>query len=401
MFKKRLVVIFIVLAASAVVYFWPKNSFQAEQNSPSAVESKFRQETIMINPGDTFSVITENISLPASTTQALIRATAGIYDLASVRAGREINFFFDKQTGVLQQMIYAISSEEELQIDWIDEVYRAERKKIDYEIKLKTVSGSIDSSLYESALAQGIDERAVIALADVFAWSIDFGMGIRKGDTYKFIYEERYRNGQYVMPGSVLAARFVNDGKVVEGFYYSDGLDENGEAKEGYYDPDGNSLEKIFLKNPVDFRYISSGFTTGKRYISAFNISTGHRAIDYAAAQGTPIKAVGDGRVTYAGWNSQGYGNLVSIRHNGTYSSNYAHQSKILVKVGQMVKQGQVIGKVGSTGLSTGPHLHFEIVQNGVKINPLTLDLPSQESISSDKMEAYKNYIKDWQDKLN
>lgn len=401
MFKKRLVVIFIVLAASAVVYFWPKNSFQAEQNSPSAVESKFRQETIMINPGDTFSVITENISLPASTTQALIRATAGIYDLASVRAGREINFFFDKQTGVLQQMIYAISSEEELQIDWIDEVYRAERKKIDYEIKLKTVGGSIDSSLYESALAQGIDERAVIALADVFAWSIDFGMGIRKGDTYKFIYEERYRNGQYVMPGSVLAARFVNDGKVVEGFYYSDGLDENGEAKEGYYDPDGNSLEKIFLKNPVDFRYISSGFTTGKRYISAFNISTGHRAIDYAAAQGTPIKAVGDGRVTYAGWNSQGYGNLVSIRHNGTYSSNYAHQSKILVKVGQMVKQGQVIGKVGSTGLSTGPHLHFEIVQNGVKINPLTLDLPSQESISSDKMEAYKNYIKDWQDKLN
>ncbi len=401
MFKKRLVVIFIVLAASAVVYFWPKNSFQAEQNSASVVESKFRQETIMINPGDTFSVITENISLPASTTQALIRATAGIYDLASVRAGREINFFFDKQTGVLQQMIYAISSEEELQIDWIDEVYRAERKKIDYEIKLKTVGGSIDSSLYESALAQGIDERAVIALADVFAWSIDFGMGIRKGDTYKFIYEERYRNGQYVMPGSVLAARFVNDGKVVEGFYYSDGWDENGEDKEGYYDPDGNSLEKIFLKNPVDFRYISSGFTTGKRYISAFNISTGHRAIDYAAAQGTPIKAVGDGRVTYAGWSRQGYGNLVSIRHNGTYSSNYAHQSKILVKVGQMVKQGQVIGKVGSTGLSTGPHLHFEIVQNGVKINPLTLDLPSQESISSANMEAYKNYIKDWQDKLN
>lgn len=401
MLKKSIIVIFIILAAGAVVYFWPKNQSVNEQNSQIVPESKFRQENIVIDPGNTFSVITENIGLPASTTQALMRATEGVYDLASVRAGRSIDFFFDKQTGVLQQMIYNINSEEELTVDLIEGAYKAERKKIDYEIKLKTVGGSIDSSLYASALAQGIDERAVIALADVFAWSIDFGMGIRKGDTYKFIYEERYRNGQYVMPGTVLAARFVNDGKVVEGFYYSDGTDEDGELSEGYYDPEGNSLEKIFLKNPVDFRYISSGFTTGKRYISAFNISTGHRAIDYAAAQGTPIKAVGDGRVTYAGWNSQGYGNMVSIRHNGTYSTNYAHQSKILVKVGQMVEQGQVIGKVGSTGLSTGPHLHFEIVQNGVKINPLTLDLPSQESISQDKMEAYKIYIQDWQAKLN
>jgi murein DD-endopeptidase MepM/ murein hydrolase activator NlpD len=401
MFKKSIIIALILFAAAAVIYFLPKNIVSYSQSAQKVEESRFREEFVLINPGDTFSVITENISLPASTTQALIGSAQDVYDLASVRAGKEIKFFFDKQTNELQQMVYAISSEEELYVDLIEGAYKAERKKIDYEIKLKTVSGSIDSSLYESAMAQGIDERAIIALADVFAWSIDFGMGIRQGDTYKFIYEERYRDGQYVMPGTVMAARFVNDGEIVEGFYYSDGTDENGELSEGYYDPEGNSLEKIFLKNPVDFRYISSGFTTGRRYISAFNISTGHRAIDYAAALGTPIRAVGDGKVTYAGWNSQGYGNMVSIRHNGTYSTNYAHQSKILVKVGQAVKQGQVIGKVGSTGLSTGPHLHFEIVQNGVKINPMTLELPSQESISQDKMEVYKNYIKDWQDKLN
>jgi murein DD-endopeptidase MepM/ murein hydrolase activator NlpD len=401
MLKKSLIIAGIIFAASAVIYFLPKKSVLSEHLDQQVEESRFREESVTINPGDTFSVIAENVSLPASTTQTLIVSSKDIYDLASVRAGKEIKFFFDKQTSELQQMVYAISSEEELYIDFIDGDYKAERKKIDYEIKLKTVSGSIDSSLYESALAQGIDERAVIALADVFAWSIDFGMGIRQGDTYKFIYEERYRHDKYIMPGRVLAARFVNDGEVVEGFYYSDGLDEDGELSEGYYDPEGQSLEKIFLKNPVDFRYISSGFTTGKRYISAFNISTGHRAIDYAAAQGTPIRAVGDGKVTFAGYTKIGYGNLVSIRHNGTYSTNYAHQSKILVKVGQTVKQGQVIGKVGSTGLSTGPHLHFEIVQNGTKINPMTLELPSQESISPDKMETYKNYIKDWQDKLN
>lgn len=400
MFKKSIIIAIIFLAAGAVIYFLPKNSVFSQDSSP-VPESKYREVSVVINPGDTFSVITENAGLSASTTKRLITASKDIYDLASIRAGKEIKFFFDKQSNELQQMVYAISSEEELYVDLLDGAYRAEKKKIDYEIKIKTVSGSIDSSLYESAMAQGIDERAIIALADVFAWSIDFGMGIRQGDTYKFIYEERYRNGQYVMPGQVIAARFVNDGKVVEGFYYNEGTGDDNELIDGYYDPEGKSLEKIFLKNPVDFRYISSGFTTGKRYISAFNISTGHRAIDYAAALGTPIKTVGDGVVTSAGWSRAGYGNLVTIRHNSTYSTNYGHMSKILVKVGQAVKQGQTIGKVGSTGLSTGPHLHYEIVKNGTKINPMTLDMPAQKSIADKNLEAYKNYIKDWQNKLN
>ncbi len=400
MLKKSIIIAIIFLAAGAVIYFLPKNSVFS-QNSNPVPESKYREVSVIINPGDTFSVITENVGLSASTTNGLITASKDVYDLASIRAGKEIKFSFDKQTDELQQMVYAISSEEELYVDLLDGTYRAEKKKIDYEIKIKTVSGSIDSSLYESAMAQNIDERAIIALADVFAWSIDFGMGIRQGDTYKFIYEERYRNGQYVMPGQVMAARFVNDGKVVEGFYYNEGTGDDNELIDGYYDPEGKSLEKIFLKNPVDFRYISSGFTTGKRYISAFNISTGHRAIDYAAALGTPIRTVGDGVVTSAGWSRAGYGNLVTIRHNSTYSTNYGHMSKILVKVGQAVKQGQTIGKVGSTGLSTGPHLHYEIVKNGTKINPMTLDMPAQKSIADTNLEAYKNYIKDWQNKLD
>lgn len=400
MSKKWFIAILLILAAGAVLYFWPVNKIVNHQ-IPLKTESKYKEVSIPINPGDTFSVLTENAGLTASTTQGLMKATKGVYDLASIRAGRELKFSFDKQTNELWQMMYPISSEEELYVTLNNGVYQAERKKIDYEIKLKTVSGSIDSSLYESAMAQGIDERAIIALADVFAWTIDYGMGIRKGDTYKFIYEERYRDGQYVMPGKVMAARFVNDGKVVEGFYYGEGTDKDGELIDGYYDPVGQSLEKMFLKNPVDFRYISSGFTTGKRYISAFNISTGHRAIDYAAAYGTPIKAVGDGVVTRASWSSAGYGNLVSIRHNSTYSTNYGHMSKFAVKAGQKVKQGQTIGYVGSTGLSTGPHLHFEVVKNGTKVNPLTLELPPQKSIAKENIEAYQVYIKDWQNKLD
>ncbi|MFA5126764.1 MAG: peptidoglycan DD-metalloendopeptidase family protein [Patescibacteria group bacterium] len=358
--------------------------------------------SVAIEPDMTFFKVVEQAGLDANTAQELLSAAKDVYDLSAIRAGREIVFTFDHEDGAFKQIMYPISTEEELYIKKApDNTWQAIRQPIDYEIKIKTVSGTIDSSLYESALAQNIDERAVIALADVFAWSIDFGMGIYQGDTYKFIYEERYRNGQYVMPGKILAARFVNSGQTVEGFYFSEGKDAYGELIEGYYDPVGKSLQKIFLKAPVSYRYISSGFTTGKRYISAFNISTGHRAIDYAAAYGTPIVSVGDGVVMRASWSSAGYGNLVSIRHNATYSTNYAHMSKFAVKAGQHVKQGQVIGYVGSTGLSTGPHVHFEMVQNGTKVNPQTVDIPSGKAVSLEKLEEFKTVAAAWQKKLD
>jgi murein DD-endopeptidase MepM/ murein hydrolase activator NlpD len=331
----------------------------------------------------------------------ILEATTDIYDLTKIRVGREMKFYFDKDTDEFKEMVYPIDTEEELFINQTIEGLVAERKEIDYEVRVKTAQGTIESSLYETAVEQGTDIRAIIDLADIFAWTVDFGMGIRVGDTYKFIYEERYRNGEYVMPGRIMAARFVNDGRNIEGYYFFEGIDENEIEQDGYYHPDGQSVQKLFLKNPVSFKYISSGFTTGSRYISAFNISTGHRAIDYAAAAGTPIRAVGDGQVTSAGWNSKGYGNLTKIRHNGTYSTNYAHQSKIYVRYGQYVKQGDIIGTVGSTGLSTGPHLHYEMVKFGTKVNPLTVELPSNEAVDDDKLEEFKNSIISYQQQLN
>ena len=157
----------------------------------------------------------------------------------------------------------------------------------------------------------------------------------------------------------------------------------------------------MFLKAPVAYKYITSGFTTGARYIQAFNISTGHRAIDYAAAAGTPIRAVGDGTVVFAGWSKQGYGYLTTIRHNGTYNTNYAHQSKIAAKVGQKISQGQTIGYVGSTGLSTGPHLHYEMVKNGVKVNPLREILPPGKPITEANKPDFFAAIKQYQAPLD
>lgn len=394
----------ILLATIMVSYFvLAKAEGSATKSEAAVVEvAKDKEVSVEIQPEMTFSQVVEEAGLDKVVSNELFLAAKEVYDLSKIRVGREMKFIFDKDNGEFKKLVYPIDSEEELFIERsADTSWQAKREKINYEVKIKTVSGSIDSSLYQSAEAQGVDIRAIIELADVFAWSIDFGMGIRTGDTYKFIYEERYRDGQYVMPGKIIAARFVNDGKVVEGYYFEDGVDDNGQPNEGYFNEKGDSLQKMFLKNPVSFRYISSGFTTGRRYISAFNISTGHRAIDYAAKSGSPIRAVGDGVVTHAGWNRQGYGNLTSIRHNGVYSSNYAHQSKIYVRVGQKVKQGDIIGAVGSTGLSTGPHLHFEIVKNGVKINPLTMELPADKAVSKDNLEKFQEVVKEWQSKLD
>ncbi len=398
--------LFVLILAVFVVggYFFINKSDQQARQIIELAEAgpKDREVTIDIESGMTFSAVTEQAGLNSLLMTELVAAAEPVYDLARIKVGKPMRFTFDHADDQLKEVMYQIDSESELYIVKNAEgIWQAAVKDIDYKVKVKTVEGKIDTSLYESALAQNIDERAVIELADVFAWSIDFAMGIRQGDTYKFIYEERYRNGEYVMPGKIIAAKFVNDGKVVEGYYFSEGENSDGELVEGYYHPDGASVMKMFLKNPVNFKYISSGYTTGRRYVSAFNVSTGHRAIDYAAAVGTPIRAVGDGTVISAGWNNQGYGNLTSIRHNSIYSTNYAHQSKIYVKVGQKVKQGDIIGAVGSTGFSTGPHLHFEMVKSGTKVNPLTVDLPADKAVSADKMEEFKQSIKSWQEQLN
>jgi len=395
---KKYFLIILVLLIGVVFYFRP--SISQVDEIEVIPEIKDEQVILEIESGMTFSIIIDQIGLEYEVMQALLESSKDVYDLTKVRVGRDIIFIFDKDTKEFKKLIYPIDTEEELHIYKNELEWISERVSIDYEIKIKTVEGSIEYSLYESATEQGVDIRAIISLADVFAWTIDFAMGIRVGDTYKFIYEERYRNGEYVMPGEIIAARFMNNGKEIEGYYFEEGLDEDGNIVEGYYDPMGASLQKIFLKNPVDFKYISSGYTTGRRYVSAFNVSTGHRAIDYAASIGTPIRAVGNGIVKFAGWNSHGYGNFVSIRHNSIYGTNYAHMSKIYVRYGQSVKQGDIIGTVGSTGFSTGPHLHFEMVKNGTKINPLTVDLPSDKAVSEDKMEEFNIVVNNWREQL-
>ncbi len=390
---------------------------KAKENLPS--------QFIDIPAGETFAELMEVNGFGSSDVYDMIEASRDVYDLATVRAGKKIELYQDN-AGVLQKLIYNINTEEYLQIirkqkevisdqelvtsnkelviseeesetalaetesEWV-----AEKIKVPYEVKIETAQATVKDILYTSALEAGIDELLVLDIADVFQWQVDFALDIRNGDSFKVIYEARYLDGQYVMPGKILAAEFINQGTPYHVYYFEESADNI-----GYFDENGNSTQKMFLKAPVAYRYISSGFTTGRRYVSAFNVSTGHRAIDYAASSGTPIRATADGTVTFAGWSRAGYGNLTTIRHNGTFSTNYAHQSKFAVKTGQKVKQGQTIGYVGSTGFSTGPHLHYELVKNGVKVNPQTEILPPGQKLKEGSMEAFQKIVSDLDQQL-
>ncbi len=364
--------------------------------------------TIDITEGATYGALMAEAGINHETTTAIYEAAQAFYDLVTIRCGRSLKLIYDKDTDKLKELVYQINSEDELHVAKTGTTtplsanatstlesqnpWTAKIVPIPYEMKTRTAQGQIESSMYQAALDSKIDIRAIIELANAFQWSIDFAMDPRVGDTFKFIYEERFLDNEYVRPGKILAGKYVNEGQAFYVYYF-----EESEDNIGFFDELGNSVQKMFLKAPVAYKYISSGYTTGPRYIAAFQMYTpNHRAIDYAAAIGTPIRAVGDGTVTYAGW-KKSYGNFVSLHHNATYSTNYAHLSKPIVTRGQKVKQSQVIGYVGSTGFSTGPHLHFEMVKHGVRINPLREVLPPGKPIKEENKEKYFAAIREYQ----
>ncbi|MEK9185958.1 MAG: peptidoglycan DD-metalloendopeptidase family protein, partial [Patescibacteria group bacterium] len=232
--------------------------------------------------------------------------------------------------------------------------------------------------------------------AEIFAWQIDFAADIQKGDSFKVFYEERYRDVQYIMPGKILAAEFTNTGKTFRGYYFAG---SNGKA--GYYDEEGNSLQKQFLKSPLQYKYISSGFSYSRLNPITKKVSA-HRGIDYAANYGTPAVSVGDGMVIQAGWNGP-YGLSVLIRHNDTYQTRYGHFQSLArgIAVGAKVKQGQVVGYVGATGQATGPHLHYEMHKFGSYVNPFTVEIPPGEPINDLDRSVFEERAKIYNEALS
>lgn len=256
------------------------------------------------------------------------------------------------------------------------------------ETRVKIVTATIDDSLYLAGKAAGLNSRTIMNLADIFAWEVDYIRELRPGNELKLIFEQRFLNNEYLDDGKIIAAELTigQRTRTVRAIRY----EQNGELV-GYFDENGDNLRKAFMRNPINFTRISSRFQKNRLH-PVLNTVRDHKGVDYAAPTGTPIYAAGDGTVKFRGWGN-GYGNYIIIQHAGRYETVYGHMSRFgKFRNGQTVKQGEVIGYVGMTGLATGPHLHYEFRIGGVHHDPLTVKFPNAEPINAKLRDDFLNY---------
>lgn len=284
--------------------------------------------------------------------------------LTRIRPGEMLTF--SKRDGQLVGLTREISINQTLKVerDAADQ-FVASVEEVPLVRKVITTTANIDSSLFAAGMQAGLRDATVLELAEIFRWDVDFVLDLRNGDSFTLVYEQIEKEGQIVGDGNILAAEFVNDGRRFRAVRF-----ENAAGKADYYSPEGKSLRKAFLKAPVQFSRISSVFNPRRKH-PVLNTIRAHRGVDYAAPTGTPIRAAGAGRVQFRGVKG-GFGNAVEVAHAGGVVTRYGHMSRFAkgLASGQKVDQGQVIGYVGSTGLASGPHLHFEYIERGVYIDP-------------------------------
>ena len=306
------------------------------------------------------------LNVPGPEILDIVKKAKPVFDLTRMKEDSVLKAF--TIDGRLQKVEYKFSDYEFLIVERDPDGNMAAKKgELPHEIRETVVTGTIENSLYEDALKAGADPQAVVALTDIFAWDIDFASDIHKGDSFRILSEMLYVDGVPVKTGRLLGAEMENGGKNYTAIYYE------GNNGKGYYDEKGRSLKKTLLKSPLRFRRITSTFSRG-RFHPVLKRYRPHHGIDYGAPTGTPIESAGSGVVKYAGWKG-GYGKYIEIKHSNGYTTAYGHLSRIGkgVRSGSKVDQGQVIGYVGSTGISTGPHLHYEVKVNNKLINPLSV----------------------------
>jgi murein DD-endopeptidase MepM/ murein hydrolase activator NlpD len=353
---------------------------EAVVSSVAAVETWQQTE---LKSGDNLSRVFTRHSLSAA--DALAIASSAPKRVLNLQPGQIIKWQSSESNNVTRMRIETsplIAHVFERTIEG-DYDYQLDEKVADR--RPKFAHATIKSSLFLDGAKQDIPQSTLIELAGLFGWDIDFALDIRPDDEFSLIYEELFLDGERIGFGNILIAQFINRGREITAIRYEDG---KGDAQ--YYDPSGHSMRKEFLRNPIDFARISSRFNL-KRKHPVLNKFRAHKGTDYAARTGTPIKSTGDGKVIFAG-RKGGFGNCVIVQHGSRYQTLYAHLSKFnrSARKGRRVKQGQVIGYVGSTGLATGPHLHFEFRVDGVHRDSLRIKLPKSRSIAKDQKSAYQ-----------
>jgi murein DD-endopeptidase MepM/ murein hydrolase activator NlpD len=348
-------------------------------------ENSKQWRELTVKSGDSLSRLFSRAKLTQQQLNEVMESGDAAKKLTKIFPKDVVRVLTDEE-GTIQALRYEIDTESYLLVEREYGELAAKEHKHAIETRTAHAEGTIESSLFLAANDAGISENIIMELAGIFGWDVDFALDIRKGDSFKVLYEEIYRNGEKVKDGDIIAAEFINDGDAYLAVRYTN--PETGRTE--YYNPEGKSLRKEFLRTPVNFTRISSRFTT-KRYHPVLHKFRSHKGVDYAAKRGTPIRAAGDGKVIFKG-KKGGYGKVVILQHGSKYTTVYAHLNSYnkKLRVGKKVKQGQTIAYVGSSGLATGPHLHYEFRVNGVHRNPLTVRLPSSQPVP-------KRYMADFQ----
>jgi len=329
---------------------------------------------VTVKSGDTLDRLFRRNGLSVADLALMLRLKEARNGLAKILPGDEIEVRHEQAT--VLELSRPLSEELTLRLVRQEQGYAAEFLANPVERTVTFAQGRIDNSLFLAGTEAGLSQTLVMNLAGIFAWDVDFALDIRSGDSFALVYEEIWQDGVRVRDGDILAAEFINQGRKVRAIRYQDP-----EGRVDYYTPEGLSLRKAFLRSPVDFARVSSNFNPNRLH-PILKTRRPHRGVDYAAKTGTPIKAAGDGKIIFRGKNG-GYGNCVIIQHGGNITTLYGHMSRFDkgAPLGKRVRQGQIIGYVGSTGLATAAHLHYEYRLNGVHRNPRTVPLPEADPI--------------------
>jgi len=355
----------------------------ASETSPAAAPQTL-WEAIKVRGGDTLARILTSRGHAPLTVHHIVESGPAARELATIKAGTTLNVATDTQ-GELREITYAPDPYR------VVNVRRNESGAFESTVIEKpTVTitrfaeGVVEDSLFGAGKRAGVSDTVILEMADAFGYDIDFALEVQQGDTFRVMYEEILVDGVRVRDGLVLAAEFVNRGTTYRAVYY-----KTADGRGGYYTPEGMAMRRAFLRTPVDFARISSRFSRARMH-PVLHTMRAHKGVDYAAARGTPVKATADGSIQYAG-NKGGYGRVVILRHGNQQTTLYAHLDRFAqnVRSGGRVKQGQVIGYVGASGLASGPHLHYEFQINGRHVDPLKVKTSQAEPIAATEKQAF------------
>ena len=348
-----------------------------------------KRRSVAVGNGDSLYTIFKRNGFPLAELDAIVKANDDTRQLTRLMPGQRLEFHFTTQSSI-SKLVHYLDDTRALHVRRNGVGYDSKFVDVPLDGHMATAAGTIDDSLFLAGQRAGLSNNIIMQLVEIFGWDVDFSLDIRKGDRFALVYEELYKDGEKLRDGNILAAEFTNQGystRIVR-YEYPDGHG-------AYFTPEGVSIRKAFLRSPVSYSRITSRFSLSRKHPKLHKFRA-HRGVDYAASRGARVKASGDGKIDFIG-RKGGYGKTIVLRHGATYTTLYAHMSRFArgLRRGKRVSQGQTIGYIGSTGLATGPHLHYEFRVRGVHRNPLRVSLPGAAPIEKQHKQDFLSKVPD------